>query len=212
MLLRLRHGTKTRNARFYGVHLIGLALAVVAGDFPDCDLTECHAGLECGYCLRLLKLDECPRSVKDVTNGGLQPCEPDMVEYGQMCEADGPCGTSNRVNNCNYMAPWSGSIDTLDFYLRVACVLPPSPPPRPPSPPALPPPPPRPRLPDCGVCDAGHECGYCLRLLRKEECPKAMQSLRLANCEPGSVNIGETCEGDGQCGTDNNFDNCGAQG
>ena len=53
-----------------------------------------------------------------------------------LCEGDGPCGTSDVVNNCQYQGE-DLFVRPLDFYVRVACDTgvpalsppPPSPPP-----------------------------------------------------------------------------------
>ena len=180
---------------------------------------HCDAGQDCGLCLRLLTQDECPRQVQGAENGGLPPCEPGKVAPGKLCEGDGPCGTSNVAENCPYVTGGIfGSVSKFDIYLSVDCVLSPSTPPPPPSPPDTPPPPPPPSpppLPKCGAhdkCDAGGDCGYCLRLLEQSECPQQVSGAQnggLPPCEPGRVGPGQLCEGDGPCGTSEARDNCG---
>ena len=67
-----------------------------------------------------------------------------MVAYGETCEGDGPCGTSNLIDNCGYRTRY-GTVAPLDFYVREACDLgaPPAIPPQP-APPPLPPKSPQP--------------------------------------------------------------------
>jgi hypothetical protein len=184
---------------------------------PDCG--QCDTGIECGYCLRLLEPHECPRQVHDALNGGLPPCEPGRVGVGTLCEGDGPCGTSDHRNNCEYYT--RAGTATYDLYVRMPCDLaphhPPNPPP-PPMPPAPPAPPPPPSMPPCApdACDAGRECGYCLRRLKIEECPAQVAGANngglpaCARPNGGGVGVapGQLCEGDGQCGTSDVANNC----
>mmetsp|Transcript_3428 Transcript_3428/g.7367 ORF Transcript_3428/g.7367 Transcript_3428/m.7367 type:complete len:935 (-) Transcript_3428:369-3173(-) len=125
---------------------IAAALAPPTSPPPPCSM--CHAGHECGICLRLLRQDECPMRVDGSRNGGLLACNDPALPPGVMCEADGPCGTSDQVNNCQYsfsgrslLGGWS--VHTFDVYIRLDCTL------QPPSPPTQPPPPspPPPSLP-----------------------------------------------------------------
>ena len=222
---------------------------------PKCGAHDkCDAGADCGYCLRLLEQSECPQQVSGAQNGGLPPCEPGRVGPGQLCEGDGPCGTSEARDNCGYSTGLLGFTQPFDIYLRIACstgkdplpltttkppcncacngpgqcgancmacdcegcaAVPPKPPPSPPAPPPPPSPPPPPPLPICGAhdkCDAGGDCGYCLRLLEQSECPQRVtgtQNGGLPPCEPGRVGPGQLCEGDGPCGTSEARDNCG---
>jgi hypothetical protein len=57
------------------------------------------------------------------------------------------------------------------------------------------------------TCDAGAECGKCLQALSPSECPSEPN---IADCN--SVNIGDLCEGDGECGTNQDLNNCGSGG
>ena len=172
---------------------------------PSC--TACDAGAPCGYCLRLLAGDECPKNVEDVGNAGFPPCEAGRVAPGQWCEADGMCGTSDVIDNCDYRTVFGGT-RPYDFYKRVACTLSPSPPPMP-VPPLVPPPP---SFPLCAAtCEAGSSCGYCLRLLPSDECPRRVsgaENAGLPPCEDGKVAPGQLCEGDGGCDTSDVIDNC----
>jgi len=187
----------------------------VSPPLPHCDPTRCDAGAECGYCLRRIPQEECPQWIMDVRNGGLPPCDPGKVPYGQMCEGDGPCGTSDALDNCNYREQGflSSTQINFDVYLREECYVAPMSPPHPPLPPAPPAPPPAPAFPDCGHCDAGAQCGYCLKLLDPHDCPRQVSGGRnggLAPCEPGRVAPGQLCEGDSDtCGTSDVANNCG---
>ena len=58
---------------------------------------------------------------------------------------------------------------------------------------------------DCSACDAGASCGLCLMALAAGECPANPD---LGSCELVAVD-GELCEGDGECDTDNQHNNCG---
>ena len=184
---------------------------------PSCEATQCDAGSECGMCLRLVSEEECPGVIVGTVNGGLPPCEPHHVDVGQLCEGDGPCGTSEARDNCKYGESgfFTGThVQKFDVYVRAACAVTPHPPPLPPSTPAPPMPPPMPHppaFPDCGHCDAGAECGYCLRKLRADECPHTVTGSRDGGyhpCRSGRVEPGMICEGDGPCGTSDVTNNC----
>ena len=54
-----------------------------------------------------------------------------------------------------------------------------------------------------GTCDAGESCGICLTPIPSSECPL---NADLAQCD--TVADGELCEGDGECGTVSDLDNC----
>ena len=88
--------------------LLLLALSSSAA-FP-CSL--CDAGYEsCGVCLNRVERAECPTSdALDV----MANCT--GVPEGVMCEADGECGTSTVLNNCENMN-WGGA--SCSFLLRV---------------------------------------------------------------------------------------------
>ena len=90
--------------------------------------------------------------------------------------------------------------------------LAPPPPPPPPSPrPSVPspsPPPPRPM--DCNECHAGAVCNMCLVLIAPEDCPPSAEVLAtLRRCDAVYIGMRQLCEGDGECGTDENAGNCG---
>lgn len=61
----------------------------------------------------------------------------------------------------------------------------------------------------CSSCDAGASCNMCLNLVAESECPMRGGSdmLSLArDCD--NVAIGGMCEADGECGTNDDADNC----
>ena len=63
------------------------------------------------------------------------------------------------------------------------------------------------RHPATNICAAGQlPCrSYCLQALTSSQCPSSMNNI---HCEHGSLSIGSYCEGDGECGTDTNLNNC----
>ena len=119
-----------------------------------------------------------------------------------MCEGDGGCGTRQTGNNCHYTSDGVVYFD-WDVYQREACAIapalpPPLPPPLPPQPSPPPPSPPSPPLPPtpaspppsppiCDACDAGLECGVCLRLLQPSECPDVIHALSYDSCTEDAV-------------------------
>ena len=80
--------------------LLLLALSSSRAGFP-CAL--CEAGYDsCGFCLNRIAHTECPASdALDVMANCTE------VAVGKMCEADGECGTSTVLNNCENMN-WEG--------------------------------------------------------------------------------------------------------
>jgi hypothetical protein len=58
---------------------------------------------------------------------------------------------------------------------------------------------------DCRDCDAGQQCGLCLVLVSASQCP--YDGSDHTRCHRGLL-LGEMCEGDGECGSDNDADNC----
>ena len=115
---------------------------------------ECPAGGSCGRCLKPVPFSECPGAHASTIGldslKALKTC--DLVEVGEVCEADGECGTEDTKNNCVYSSR-QGSLD-MDIYRCIPCIAaPPAAPPLvlgnplPPPPPPSPPPPPRPFLP-----------------------------------------------------------------
>ena len=72
--------------------------------------------------------------------------------------------------------------------------------------------PPSPALHGCEEtvqqCDAGAECGLCLRLLARSECPAVHVAAALPRCDR-TVAVGVKCEGGGgECGTRDDGNNC----
>ena len=59
------------------------------------------------------------------------------------------------------------------------------------------------------ICDAGHVCGLCLKLIAypRSECPSNEVLQAMPSCEDAA--LGELCEADGECGTSDDVDNCG---
>ena len=156
-----------------------LVTATTAATIP---CSSCDAGHSCGVCLMLIDAADCPTPGADLVDD----CR--GMSLGQLCEADGECGTDNHADNC------PGTHHGMDVYRRVECRPPPQ------------------RLPGCGdlACDAGHECGICLQALGNQDpqCPRSWQSdWQLHTCD--QVRAGELCEGDGECGTTNSEDNGG---
>ena len=171
---------------------------------PSCDYNMCHAGASCGICLQLLNTTDCPLPSR--VQQGLQSCEPGDVSPGELCEGSGNCGTDNRAENCVYHT-MSGATLPYDIYQRIDCKFEPaSPPPPPVFAPSTPNPP---AMPDCGSCDGGEECGFCLRLVSQSECPDGPHALATPHCDPGvSLPFGQMCEGSGKCGTQQTANNC----
>lgn len=65
-------------------------------------------------------------------------------------------------------------------------------------------------LPKCDRCDAGIECGLCLRLVEPGECPWAVD-VTLLRCNPRDTFLpGYRCEAAGECGTSDTANNCPA--
>ena len=197
--------------------LLLLALCSSRAGFP-CAL--CEAGYEsCGFCLNRIAHTECPASdALDIMANCTE------VKVGVMCEADGECGTSTVLNNCENMN-WEGVRTTAplcctprrshrgpilgaripippslragftnnDVYRRVACEAD--------------------VLPTCAECPAGSACGRCLKPVPFSECPGAEESAigldalkALKTCD--LVEVGELCEADGECGTEDSTNNC----
>ena len=167
---------------------------------PSCT-SPCDAGAGCGLCLRLVDASECPRDPLR-----LPACSP-ATNAGDRCEGDGECGTSQLANNCA----------NHDVYEIVDCVAtwpPRSPlsPPLPPSPPVPSPAPPSPPFAPLAACDMPCDAGCggtCLRLVNKSKCPRASSVASLPRCNH-PLQLGELCEGDGECETSKVANNCEA--
>jgi len=184
---------------------------------PWCNTLSCDAGSSCGICLQKLDPannvgDACPHGWE--SDWRMHTC--DLVAPGELCEADGECSTQ-EINNCagrdNAPSPpgprptggtgkgtgaGNGSgPQNADVYRRIPCA-------EPPPPPAAPAPPPVP----CDSCDAGGACGVCLQVIRdNRQCPTAFHSdFELPTCDIALK--GQMCEGDGECGTTNDLNNC----
>jgi hypothetical protein len=72
---------------------------------PSVSCNDCDNNYECEICLVILDREDCPSSPNSLDN-----C--DGIGVGELCEADGECGTSNTVRNCGR---------TLDVYKRIKC-------------------------------------------------------------------------------------------
>ena len=165
---------------------------------PDCEQFYCAAGASCGICLQPIASGDCPAAWK--SDWRLHTC--DRVDVGELCEADGECGTT-EINNCagrdfdwgpgRRLTSSSSTTTAADVYRRVACLYPAPPP----SPPALP----------CERCDAGLDCGVCLQRVEADECPRPWRTdFELPTCDVALK--GELCEGDGECSTSTTLNNC----
>ena len=66
---------------------------------PPRECHQCYAGLPCGMCLNLIDSRECNAAEEAEFNDEMTiDCRTAAV--GQMCHADGSCGTHNDANNC----------------------------------------------------------------------------------------------------------------
>lgn len=162
-------------------------------------------GSSCGICLELIASGECPSAA---TVDLLPTCD-NTHAVGELCEADGECGTSPIANNCR---------DKDDIYRRCQSDLnqppwmPPAPPHLPPIP--LPPPshpmPPLVPMPPCDhldiMCTTGDACGVCLQPVDALLCPSKADVPALPDCS--RVLPGELCEANGECQTAKALNNC----
>jgi hypothetical protein len=163
-------------------------------------------GASCGLCLELIPASDCPSEDRI---RALPQCHLTHA-IGDLCEADGECGTSRVANNC---APNHDVYRRCETTLSAPPWLPPSDPVQPPMPgppPSTPLPPVAP-LPPCGslqtACSAGGICGSCLEPVQSE-CPQDESLIAaLPNCH--AVSPGALCEADGECGTSRVLNNCG---
>ena len=71
----------------------GVTCSIFPIIMPDCD-----AGEGCGVCLLAVKVVDCPSHLNTVLDL-LPDCA--AADLGELCEADGECGTSD-LNNCGY--------------------------------------------------------------------------------------------------------------
>ena len=71
----------------------GVTCSPSAVPIPDCD-----AGESCGFCLIAVNGEDCPVG----QNADLDTIPNCLdADFGELCEADGECGTSNNADNCN---------------------------------------------------------------------------------------------------------------
>ena len=108
----------------------------------------------------------------------------DDVAIGELCEGDGECGTDRFLNNC----PDPNGGNAFDVYRKYCGTVTRAPIAGPMANPM-----PRPTADACGE----------LVPVAVDECPDDPD---LATCDV--VACGELCEGDDECGTDSNLDNC----
>ena len=163
-------------------------------------------GSSCGVCLRLVGESECPSTD---TMERLPNCD-QLHAVDEYCEGDGECETSPTANSCNGNGDVYMRCTTPSMELHQPPWPPPAGPTRPP-PPRVPPSPPQPPLlpmAECSaLCDAGAECGVCLRLVAARECPATVAVVdRLPHCV--GLRPGDLCEGDGECSTSATANNC----
>jgi len=116
------------------------------------------------------------------SNANLAPCDTPGLEVGDLCEGDGECGTDDDLNNCEH----DGSM-AADIYRIVS---------------------------DAGGEDESDDDedddddgGTCptIGVVATEDCPS---NANLAPCDTPGLEIGDMCEGDGECDTDDDLNNC----
>jgi hypothetical protein len=69
----------------------------------------CEAGLSCSMCLHTISASECPGGWASEDAGDI-PGNCASVAEGELCEADGECGTNDGLNNC-YTSTGDGGWD-----------------------------------------------------------------------------------------------------
>mmetsp|Transcript_31762 Transcript_31762/g.101317 ORF Transcript_31762/g.101317 Transcript_31762/m.101317 type:complete len:2320 (+) Transcript_31762:93-7052(+) len=141
-----------------------------------CDRLFHHCG-DKTVCLNLASQAECPASLEEANQ--LPGC--DQAAVGELCEADGECGTDVKADNC----PYGRGGETLrDVYRRV-------------------------ELPRglCGLRIHCHGQEVCLEAVTEKHCPATKDACdKLPRCD--QADIGQLCEADGECGTDFLLNNC----
>ena len=163
--------------------------------FESRPCSSCDAGDACGICLMAVAEHECPSGWQNTgLVNGMGELKPGCtgLAVGEMCEADGECGTNNELKNCD--AVWS-ALGGRDVYRREECTI---------TTPRAPPPSPTAPLVSCDTltCDAGASCGKCLQKLAENDplCPAGWVSdVSLHTCD--TAKPGEFCEANGECGT-----------
>ena len=67
---------------------------------------------------------------------------------------------------------------------------------------------PTPPPPSCHRCHNGGVCSICLEMLDAAYCPPTDAMAIMTQCHSHEVAMGALCEGDGECGTDEDEDTC----
>ena len=57
-------------------------------------------------------------------------------------------------------------------------------------------------------CSAGGTCSICLVAATSSTCPMHMRSQHAPSCAYPGVEVGDWCEHDGECGTEQHLNNC----
>jgi hypothetical protein len=70
---------------------------------------RCDAGLSCNVCLNAIDPSECPTDAL-----GLRRCDSQYVNFGDLCEGNGECGTDVSLDNCRPSGYY------LDVYRKMA--------------------------------------------------------------------------------------------
>lgn len=145
-----------------------LTINSTTGAPPQCGCFEAIPGTSCPGVITVSAMSKCTRA-----------------NIGQLCDADGECGTDADLNNCGHYDIYrkvrntpcnrSGGIDSTAAAIAAAA-------------------------------KKKRRCG-CLKALSGGECPGIMTVSGLPKCD--SVGLGSLCDGDGECGTDNELNNCG---
>ncbi|EGB06987.1 hypothetical protein AURANDRAFT_65212 [Aureococcus anophagefferens] len=142
-------------------------------------VARCDDG--CWSSFREATTDECPGEFDTV-----YACDSDGLSVGDLCESDGECGLSTSLDNCE-----DDGVDG-DFYVVAGA---PSYAPTTYAPTAAP---------------TALECPYLFALPEDDgDCPDpVVLTASYPHCGQAGLGVGDLCEGDGECATSNNLDNC----
>ncbi|KAK7232024.1 hypothetical protein SO694_00031046 [Aureococcus anophagefferens] len=148
------------------------------------DPTAAPTAMVCPDYLEEVDLDDCPDPV--VLTASYPHCGSPHLTIGDMCEGDNECGTSNGLDNC----PDAAGDMEADIYLIVG-----GNPTRAPTTP----------LPTDVQCP-----DYVAALAYDDDdCPDPIVlTASYPHCGQVGLDVGDLCEGDGECGTTNGVDNC----
>ena len=135
----------------------------------------------CWSSFREATTDECPGEFDTV-----YACDSDGLSVGDLCESDGECGLSTSLDNCE-----DDGVDG-DFYVVAGA---PSYAPTTYAPTAAP---------------TALECPFLFALAEDDgDCPDpVVLTASYPHCGQAGLGVGDLCEGDGECATSNNLDNC----